>query len=626
MILDQVKADVEVSGDMQTSGFKIKTTAKAFQILSSNIYTRKIEAVIREISCNALDAHTAANNPKPFDVHLPTIIEPFFYVRDYGTGLSKNDVMEIYTTYFCSTKSDSNEYIGALGLGSKSPFAVSESFIVISFYGGEKTVYSCYKDENGEPKVALVSCEPTNEPSGMLIQVQVKPEECSEYTECAYDVYKWFSKLPNINYNIKDEIDSFRSKISYEDNNCFINPDLTANYALMGNVAYLLTAPSIPIKGIVFKFNIGEVSFDPGRERVTNDPKTLKIINEKYKEIIDTVRSDLDLYLSSSDHTPYQKMHKISEAKKSFVGIFSTLSPTASFNSFLQEFKDQKCFMVHRMGYRNRFEKLIMSIRDVTNYDLDNIIWIKHNDASVSQYTYSKICKYLRSLNKKNHCIVVNDQQIKDLVITDLTEIPKQARTNYGNGRTKNTNKYHIVRGDTFSSLQKVDMSALPSGEKIFVKYKSCQCHGYTWPNVNYMSCKLGKNIYAIHYSVFDSKDFDKTGWISLKDYLDRFVKNSPKHIIYTKNFDSKVATYIEKCKDLQNLKYKKLFENFCNLKDKEPKDPEYKLVSHQVFSDEKEKLFKKIVNLLPILKLVHNTLSTKENLEILTPYITKGK
>lgn len=61
-ILSNDKRDVSVSNDFKTSGFKIQASAKAFEILSSNIYTNKVRAVIREYNCNAYDAHVAAGN------------------------------------------------------------------------------------------------------------------------------------------------------------------------------------------------------------------------------------------------------------------------------------------------------------------------------------------------------------------------------------------------------------------------------------------------------------------------------------------------------------------------------------------------------------------------------------
>ena len=106
------------SGLKETGGFKINATAQAFKILSSGLYSDKVRAVLREIGCNAHDAHVAAGSPsRPFLVKLPNALDDRFYIQDWGPGLSHDEVMQLYTTYFASTKQDSNDYTGAFGLG-----------------------------------------------------------------------------------------------------------------------------------------------------------------------------------------------------------------------------------------------------------------------------------------------------------------------------------------------------------------------------------------------------------------------------------------------------------------------------------------------------------------------------
>lgn len=61
-----------MSNISDVAGFKIKTSNVAFDILSSGLYANKIRAVIRELSCNAVDSHIAAGKSNtPFLVRLP---------------------------------------------------------------------------------------------------------------------------------------------------------------------------------------------------------------------------------------------------------------------------------------------------------------------------------------------------------------------------------------------------------------------------------------------------------------------------------------------------------------------------------------------------------------------------
>ena len=140
MILSNAPQNEAVMSNVGEIGeFRIRNSAKAFSILSSGLYANKVRAVIRELSCNAVDSHVAAGRADtPFDVHLPNALEPHFSIRDYGTGLSHDQVTQIYTTYFESTKTNSNAFIGALGLGSKSPFSYTDNFTVTAIQNGKQ--------------------------------------------------------------------------------------------------------------------------------------------------------------------------------------------------------------------------------------------------------------------------------------------------------------------------------------------------------------------------------------------------------------------------------------------------------------------------------------------------------
>ena len=103
--------------------FTITASGRAFKILSDGLYSDKIRAIIRELACNARDSHVAAGNTAPWDMHLPTYDENWFSIEDFGTGMSHEDVINVYSRYFASTKTASNDFVGQLGLGSKSPFS-----------------------------------------------------------------------------------------------------------------------------------------------------------------------------------------------------------------------------------------------------------------------------------------------------------------------------------------------------------------------------------------------------------------------------------------------------------------------------------------------------------------------
>lgn len=186
-----------VSGETQ---FTIKASAKAFAILSSSLYSDKILAIVRELSTNAYDAHVAAGCPeKQFELKLPSAIDPTFHVKDFGTGLSHDQITSLYTTYFDSTKTNSDEFVGALGLGSKSPFAYTSSFTIESRYNGKISFYSAFINEAGLPSVVRMGDPaPTDEPNGLTVGLSVLSGDYYKFHDAAKKALVYFTTKPNI--------------------------------------------------------------------------------------------------------------------------------------------------------------------------------------------------------------------------------------------------------------------------------------------------------------------------------------------------------------------------------------------------------------------------------------------
>ena len=171
MLLDSANMQTETNCNVQGHTFSIKASPVAFDILSSKLYSNPILAIVRELLTNAYDSHKAAGKEDvPIKVNLPSYLEPNFIIRDYGLGLSKEDVMEMYTTFFSSTKSDSNDFTGCFGLGSKTPFSYTTSFSVNSYWNGTKYYFIATK-KDGLPNIFFVKEESTEEENGLEISI-----------------------------------------------------------------------------------------------------------------------------------------------------------------------------------------------------------------------------------------------------------------------------------------------------------------------------------------------------------------------------------------------------------------------------------------------------------------------
>lgn len=310
MKINQAVEEIERGNVGEERRFTIQANARAFQILSSNLYPDKIKAVIRELCCNALDSHVAAGKVDvPFDVHLPNNMEPYFSVTDYGLGLSHEQVMSIYTTYFLSTKTHTNELIGGLGLGSKSPFSYTNTFDVTAIHNGRSVSYAMFINEAGEPSAVPMGESLTDQPNGVCVRMPVKNTDFDLFREKAELVLKWFVHKPVVSGNSRFRMPEIRINADMQGKGWrLLHNDGGYGYrnqtafALMGNVAYPLKASVLDSKyhtllnwGLVIDFGIGELDVSASREDISYDEVTVDVIHKR----LDQVLRELQAFVSA---------------------------------------------------------------------------------------------------------------------------------------------------------------------------------------------------------------------------------------------------------------------------------------------------------------------------------------
>lgn len=180
-------------GNGEEINFSVKASSTAYQILSDGLYKNKIGSMIRELLSNAVDSQREnGNEDTPIHIQLPSKIDQQFIIRDFGTGLSEQQMKEIYTSYFSSTKADDNTYKGGFGLGSKTPLCYNkEQFIVNSYYNHEKISYLVYVDESGIPTLKFLLKESTEQPSGLEVCIGVFESDIKSFYYELCEFLKW---------------------------------------------------------------------------------------------------------------------------------------------------------------------------------------------------------------------------------------------------------------------------------------------------------------------------------------------------------------------------------------------------------------------------------------------------
>lgn len=315
--------EVFTKGVIASNTFSIKANGKAFKVLIDGLYSDKIRAVIRELWSNAFDSHIAAGKAdQPFDCQLPSWTDPVFRVRDYGTSLSHDGVMNLYTTVFESSKEDTNEQVGKLGLGSKSPFAYTDTFTVTAWLNGEKRIYSAYIGSDHVPQIALMSRTADSGKTGLEVSFPVKSSDYSAFVDAAGRVAIGFDVAPKISggkiANVLDEVaeegDGWKlwrtsdySLRAQAKQGCVVYPlDADAIPGLTSGQRDMLRAP------IFIDFPIGDLEISASRESLGYDAATCANIKRRVEEIQAEVKARFEDKINSVK-TRWEAMEMVAE-------------------------------------------------------------------------------------------------------------------------------------------------------------------------------------------------------------------------------------------------------------------------------------------------------------------------
>lgn len=158
------------NNNLETLSLGINDTKKAIELLYSQ-YQFPIRTMVQELICNAFDAmQDAGKEDVPISVDLPRALNKYhFIVRDYGNSMTPDQIKNVYMRINASTKSNSNKAIGGFGIGSKTPWAYTESFILTTYVNGIERQYLMVR---GRETISKVYEGKTDEPNGTKVTVK----------------------------------------------------------------------------------------------------------------------------------------------------------------------------------------------------------------------------------------------------------------------------------------------------------------------------------------------------------------------------------------------------------------------------------------------------------------------
>jgi len=450
---------LEINGNMETVDFTIKTDNNKMFHLLSNLYSNPLGSTIREISTNCVDAHKINNNEdRPFIIRQSSRFDSDFYLsfRDFGPGMNHDDIKSIFCTFGKSTKDNSNDVVGCLGLGSKSPLSIADAFNVISINNGIKTIYNITKSSESIPQLIVFGSSETDEENGLEVKIPISDKYKNNIKNEILNQLMFFKQKPLYFIGSEEEKLNWQNNLEryYKMNdNIFIkkntaiynsfNNDIKDIYIIQGGIKYkfdkntfLNSIEPVSDKRINERFNkdkmqakksdynvieklleehsiyifadIGNISFMPSRETIIYDTNTIEYIYKKFLSIIDKyqetykkITSSLDCEWDKHVIINLNKFHNdmnIDEESRSFFGKMDT-SLIKSYSNFLDFSIVGKTSQTDIIKYTELYDIRFMTRNNIINKYEDLYIGKrKDNEYYTIIFTLSRVSDNLSNV------------------------------------------------------------------------------------------------------------------------------------------------------------------------------------------------------------------------------------
>lgn len=175
-----------------------------FKTLLDNLYSNVHESVLRELIANAIDSQKSVNNlSEPIKIQIPSIEYPQFIIRDYGSGLSPEDVIKYLNTLLSSGKKGLEYTVGQFGLGAKAILVLVSQYAINSYFNGIKYKFRFVRENSGIPELIFIGEEPTQEKNGLEYVVDFSSEDntnISGFQNATKSTFLRYLDFPFVNY------------------------------------------------------------------------------------------------------------------------------------------------------------------------------------------------------------------------------------------------------------------------------------------------------------------------------------------------------------------------------------------------------------------------------------------
>lgn len=336
------------SKPIEESGFVIGDDAHLIKLLRDSLYSNPILAICREIASNARDAHREVGTPElPIRITIPNHLNESIVFQDFGPGISPERVYTVYRQIGNSTKRESNSETGGFGLGAKTPFAYTSSFIVdtisvitsqfdVDLLNKANETNLTLEDVKGQNlkcnyinalggecgnngSVRCFSAELTGEPTGTQVTIGVRPNDRMEFAEGVIESTKHWDVRPQIEGDKSLDWPEFSAAIiSGERWSLNEKTGTFGQYAIVDGIEYPLKIREMIKKNRDLKHNkllealeqahfyvranTGDISLTPSREALQYNDHTIQYLMDILKDINSLLETKLQANIDACEN------------------------------------------------------------------------------------------------------------------------------------------------------------------------------------------------------------------------------------------------------------------------------------------------------------------------------------
>lgn len=305
---------------------------KLIKMLSSFLYTDKEYAVVSELAANGVDAHRMVGKETvPIQFNLPTLVESDVVVRDFGPGMSEENLFKYLTQFGESSKQGDENAIGFYGIGSKSVASVSDTWSITSYYEGKMIKLEVFVNEEGSLALSKVF-EGKTEETGLEVRIPVETDKHRVWEAAAKKAFKHYKILPKFNRDINVPVTSYSAqtaKYGIRENNSMligINIITTMREYVLDRTK-LNDSINDPLVRSMFNyrfdlfFETSTIDLSISREQIQYNTKTINAIVQRLTEIKEEILDEITSLLATAKNGVEYRAHGLKMWNK-YPGIF----------------------------------------------------------------------------------------------------------------------------------------------------------------------------------------------------------------------------------------------------------------------------------------------------------------